>query len=79
MGFDVALVDWNMPNLNGLEFVREIRSDPELGKLVLIMMPSDARVDLAAALEAGANGYLMKPFTRGQLVEQLTLLGVLGD
>jgi two-component system chemotaxis response regulator CheY len=77
--FDLALVDWNMPNMNGLEFVRAVRADPAFDSLLLIMVTSKSGADIAAALEAGANEYVVKPFTQRVINEKLTLLGLLGD
>jgi two-component system chemotaxis response regulator CheY len=77
--FDLALVDWNMPNMNGLEFVRAVRADPAFDGLLLIMVTSKSGADIAAALEAGANEYVVKPFTQRVINEKLTLLGLLGD
>jgi two-component system chemotaxis response regulator CheY len=72
-----ALVDWNMPKMNGLEFVESVRSTPELRSVPLMMVTTEIEsAQVVRALEAGANEYLMKPFTREALVEKLELLGV---
>jgi two-component system chemotaxis response regulator CheY len=76
---DIALVlaDWNMPELNGLDLVRRLRQDPDLASLVVVMVTTETEVDqMITALEAGANEYVMKPFTREILVEKLHLTGV---
>jgi len=74
----VVLVDWNMPEMDGLQFIRAVRSDPSYQHVLLMMVTTEvdmARV--AQALSAGANEYLMKPFTNEMVVEKLALLGVL--
>jgi two-component system chemotaxis response regulator CheY len=73
----LALVDWNMPEINGLELLTRIRLNPELASLVVIMVTTETELDqMAAALEAGANEYVMKPFTKGILLEKLDLVGI---
>lgn len=73
----LALVDWNMPQMNGLEFVESVRRDARLEGLALMMVTTEIESALVVrALEAGANEYLMKPFTREALVEKLEILGV---
>jgi two-component system chemotaxis response regulator CheY len=73
----LALVDWNMPEINGLELLTRIRLNPELASLVVIMVTTETEMDqMAAALEAGANEYVMKPFTKGILLEKLDLVGI---
>jgi two-component system chemotaxis response regulator CheY len=73
----LILTDWNMPEINGLEFVKALRSRPEFGSLVVIMVTTETEIDqMTAALEAGANEYVMKPFTKEILVEKLQMVGV---
>ncbi len=75
--FDITLIDWNMPVMNGLELVKALRADPEHVLDKLVMVTSEAGVNyIQQALGAGADEYLMKPFTREVLVEKLTALGV---
>jgi len=75
--FEVALVDWNMPVMNGLELVVAVRADPTLEGLRIMMVTTESSTEhLAAALEAGASEYLMKPFTSESVAEKLQLLGV---
>jgi two-component system, chemotaxis family, chemotaxis protein CheY len=74
---DLALVDWNMPEMNGLEFVRAVRLDAAYGAMKLMMVTTEselARVE--AAIQAGADEYVMKPFTTEVLRDKLTLLGL---
>lgn len=74
---DLALVDWNMPVLDGLGFVRAVRADPAYDAVKLLMVTTEADVDhLVTALEAGADEYVMKPFTAEVIREKLALLGV---
>lgn len=73
----LALVDWNMPVMDGLSFVRAVREDPERDALRLLMVTTEGDTDhLVAALEAGADEYAMKPFTAAVIREKLELLGM---
>jgi two-component system, chemotaxis family, chemotaxis protein CheY len=74
----VALVDWNMPRMNGLEFVRRMRSDPRYASVRLMMVTTETEAEqMVQALEAGANEYVMKPFTKEIIADKLRLLGAL--
>ena len=76
-GVGLALVDWNMPVMDGLAFIRAVRSDPANDGLVIMMVTTEGDVDhMITALEAGANEYAMKPFTASVIREKLELLGV---
>ncbi|WP_027350611.1 chemotaxis response regulator CheY [Halotalea alkalilenta] len=71
-GFDFVVSDWNMPNLDGLEMLKQIRADPALSSLPVLMVTAEARKEnIIAAAQAGANGYVVKPFTAGTLEEKL--------
>jgi two-component system chemotaxis response regulator CheY len=73
----LVLADWNMPEVNGLDLLKRLRQNPELSRLVVIMVTTETELDqMAAALEAGANEYVMKPFTKEILVEKLQLVGI---
>ena len=73
----LVLADWNMPEINGLDLLKRLRQNPELSRLVVIMVTTETELDqMAAALEAGANEYVMKPFTKEILVEKLQLVGI---
>ena len=73
----LILLDWNMPGINGLDLLKRLRDDPELSSVVVVMVSAESEIDqIAAALEAGANEYVMKPFTKDILVEKLQLVGV---
>ncbi|MCE5306331.1 MAG: response regulator [Phycisphaerales bacterium] len=73
----LVLADWNMPEVNGLELLKRLRQMPELSSLVVVMVTTETELtQMSAALEAGANEYVMKPFTKEILVEKLRLAGV---
>lgn len=75
--FDVALVDWDMPRMDGLEFVRAVRADHRWDALKLMMVTARNDGDeLLHALEAGANDFLMKPLSEDMVVEKLRILGL---
>jgi two-component system, chemotaxis family, chemotaxis protein CheY len=72
----LVLADWNMPEMNGLELVKRLRQDPSLSSLVVVMVTTETEVhQMMTALDAGANEYVMKPFTKDILVEKLQLAG----
>ena len=74
--FSLVLADWNMPEMNGFELLTSLRQKPEFSSLVIVMVTTETEIgQMSAALEAGANEYIMKPFTRDVLVEKLELLG----
>ncbi len=73
----LVLSDWNMPEVNGLELLKRLRQDPKLSSLIVVMVTTETELDqMAVALEAGANEYIMKPFTKEILVEKLQIAGV---
>jgi two-component system chemotaxis response regulator CheY len=72
--FDVALVDWNMPVMNGYDFVRAVRADPRWAGLLVVMVTTEAEVSrMESALAAGVNEYVMKPFTPECLLGKIEL------
>ncbi|MGE3818579.1 MAG: PleD family two-component system response regulator [Isosphaeraceae bacterium] len=74
---ELVLVDWNMPIMDGLRFVEEIRSRHDLADVRIVMVSSENDADrMAEALDAGADDYVMKPFTREILVSKLEALGL---
>jgi two-component system chemotaxis response regulator CheY len=74
---DVALVDWNMPVMNGLELVTAVRRDAGMGAMRLVMVTTESEsTQVVRALEAGADEYLFKPFTPEAVVDKLALLGL---
>ncbi len=73
----IALVDWNMPEMNGYEFVCAVRADSAYDDVPLMMITTETEMDkVMTALEAGANEYVMKPFTKDVLREKLIILGL---
>ena len=73
---ELVLADWNMPEMNGLELVKELRANRDLAYLKVIMVTTETEMgQMASALEAGANEYVMKPFTKEILKEKLALVG----
>jgi two-component system, chemotaxis family, chemotaxis protein CheY len=75
--FDIALVDWNMPTMDGLEFVHAVRRDPVYDGLRLLMVTTESEsTQMKRALDAGANEYVMKPFTADVIRGKLQLLGL---
>lgn len=76
---DLALVDWNMPRMNGLDFVAAVRANKKFDGLRVMMVTTEAEASqVARALEAGANEYVMKPFTSEVLRDKLTIMGFVG-
>jgi two-component system chemotaxis response regulator CheY len=74
---DLVLVDWNMPEMNGLEFVRAVRANPSYRKLPVMMVTTETEASqMGKALAAGANEYVMKPFTKDVIKEKLKILGI---
>jgi two-component system chemotaxis response regulator CheY len=74
---DLVLTEWNMPEMNGLELVKRLRQDPACSSLKVIMVTTETELgQMASALEAGADEYVMKPFTKNILKEKLELVGI---
>ena len=70
--FDFVVSDWNMPNLDGLEMLKQIRQDDQLKHLPVLMVTAEAKKEnIIEAAQAGASGYVVKPFTAGTLEEKL--------
>ena len=75
--FDVALVDWNMPEMNGYDFLVALRADVAYRALPVIMVTTETETtQVVRALEAGANEYIMKPFTKDIIRGKLDLLRI---
>ncbi|GAA0782276.1 chemotaxis response regulator CheY [Castellaniella ginsengisoli] len=71
-GFEFVVSDWNMPNMDGLTMLQNIRADPNLSSLPVLMVTAEAKKEnIIAAAQAGANGYVVKPFTAATLEEKL--------
>ena len=74
----LMLVDWNMPRMNGLDFVTEVRRDDRFSGSLVVMVTTETAADqISKALDAGANEYVMKPFTKEIIEDKLRLLGIL--
>jgi len=77
---DLALVDWNMPEMNGFEFVRAVRAEHMYDGVLLMMVTSETEMEnVVRALAAGANEYVMKPFTPEVILDKLRLFGMVGS
>ena len=75
--FELMLVDWNMPVMNGYDLVCAVRANPLLAGVRIMMVTTETSMgNVEQALAAGANEYLMKPFTQEVLREKLALLGL---
>ena len=70
--FDFIVSDWNMPNMTGIELLRAVRADPALKHLPMLMVTAEAKKEnIVEAAQAGASGYVVKPFTAATLDEKL--------
>jgi two-component system chemotaxis response regulator CheY len=77
---EISLVDWNMPDMNGIEFIRAVRAQDEYNAMKLMVITTQTEIEhITKALESGANEYLMKPFTRDALLVKLQMLGIVND
>jgi two-component system chemotaxis response regulator CheY len=75
---DLVLVDWNMPKMNGYEFLCAARANRAYDETKIVMVTTETEiVQVKAALEQGANEYIMKPFTRDAVIEKIQLMGLL--
>ena len=73
--FDFVVTDINMPNMNGFQLLAEVKSDVKLKHLPVLMVTAEARKeDIVAAAQAGAAGYIVKPFTKATLEEKVNLI-----
>ncbi len=76
---DLILVDWNMPVMDGLEFIHAVRADKSYDAIRIVMVTTETESDqMNRAMAAGANEYVMKPFTKDVLVAKLSMLDVFG-
>ena len=70
--FEFVVTDWNMPNMDGLTLLKNIRSSTSLKHLPVLMITAEAKKEnIIAAAKAGANGYIVKPFTAATLSEKM--------
>ncbi len=74
---ELALIDWNMPVMNGLEFIRSVRKQPAYADMTLVMVTTESeQSQVVRALAAGAHEYVFKPFTPEALLGKLSMLGL---
>ena len=77
-GIGLVLLDWNMPEVTGIEVVEKLRTEKTFNTVRLVMVTTETEIEqMARALEAGADEYVMKPFTREAVEDKLRLIGVL--
>lgn len=70
--FNFLITDWNMPGMPGLDLLKAVRADDRLAKLPVLMVTAEAkREQIVEAVQAGVNGYIIKPFTAEVLKEKL--------
>jgi len=70
--YNFVVSDWNMPNMDGLVLLQRIRSSPQLKHLPVLMITAEAKKEnIIAAAQAGASGYIVKPFTAATLAEKM--------
>ena len=75
--YQLVMVDWNMPAPCGLDFTRAVRGRAEFDNVRLLMITTETEIEqLERALGAGADEYLMKPFTPKSVKEKIRLLGI---
>jgi two-component system chemotaxis response regulator CheY len=75
-----ALVDWNMPEMNGLEFIKAVRAEPRWRSMSLMMVTTESENhQVVRALAAGAHEYMIKPFPAVAVVEKLAMLGLVSS
>lgn len=74
---DIVLVDWNMPEMNGLEFIKAARAIPAYADVPIMMVTTETEMEkMAQAFVAGVNEYVMKPFDKEIILDKLQLLGI---
>ena len=77
---DLCCIDWNMPVMDGLQFVVAVRGNPAHRQVTLMMVTTESETgQIVKALAAGAHEYLIKPFTADALRDKLALLGLLPE
>lgn len=71
-GFDFLITDWNMPGMQGIDLLKEVRKDPNLSGMPVMMVTAQAKKEeIVMAAQAGVNGYVVKPFTADTLKEKI--------
>ncbi len=75
---DLVLLDWNMPELSGIEALEQIRARDDFKGIRVVMVTTETEMEqVVRALETGADEYIMKPFTREALEDKLRLIGMM--
>jgi two-component system chemotaxis response regulator CheY len=75
---DLALVDWNMPEMNGLELLGKVRADQSYAAMKIMMVTTESeQTEVERALREGADEYVMKPFTKDSILDKLQIIGLL--
>jgi two-component system, chemotaxis family, chemotaxis protein CheY len=73
---ELCLVDWNMPEMTGIQMVEAVRKEQALGSVRIMMVTTETEAaHMQRAIEAGANEYVMKPFTKDVIAQKLRVLG----
>jgi two-component system chemotaxis response regulator CheY len=73
---DLALFDWNMPEMTGIELLSKVRSDPSHDGMKIMMVTTESeQQEIERALQQGANEYVMKPFTKDSILDKLQMIG----
>jgi len=73
----LILADWNMPEMDGFDLLKRLRQNPEFDLVKILMVTTETEMSqMTSAMEAGANEYVMKPFTKDILMEKLQLVGM---
>ncbi|MDN3518298.1 chemotaxis response regulator CheY [Aquisalimonas lutea] len=71
-GFDFLVTDWNMPGMDGLQLLKNVRAEEDLKTLPVLMVTAESkREQIIEAAQAGVNGYIVKPFTAATLKEKI--------
>jgi two-component system chemotaxis response regulator CheY len=74
---DLIMVDWNMPEMNGYDFIVAVRAQEKFNEVPIMMVTTESEMSqMTRAIEAGATEYLMKPFTKEMIAEKLDLMGI---
>jgi len=73
---ELALFDWNMPEMSGIELLGKVRADPNHNNMKIMMVTTESeQIEIERALQEGADEYVMKPFTRDSILSKLQIIG----
>jgi len=71
-GYDFLITDWNMPGMQGIDLLRNVRADPGIATLPVLLVTAEAKKEqIVEAAQAGVNGYIVKPFNAATLKEKI--------